>query len=286
MKLSKNTSQIISEFLSFLPDKIFCSITFLIKNKRFPNLDKPVFFNDKLLKLKLTYRDPIQHVLVDKYAVREYIKEVIGQKYLIPLIGAFESFEEIDFFKLPNKFVLKINNGSQNNFVCNDKLRLNWSEVSSQVKKWLNIDYYKRTREWPYKGINTKILIEEYLVDPSGDLFDYKFWCFDGKPTLLQIDMGRFSNHRRDFYDCESFEKLDYIISYPQSDDLIERPKNFIKMIEIAKKLSANFKFLRVDLYNIDGEIYFGELTFFPGNCNEPIKPVKVEKELGALLIL
>lgn len=286
MNLTKNIGQTFSVLLSFLPDNIFCSLTFLIKNKRLPNLHKPLYFNDKLLKLKLTDRIPIQHILVDKYAVRKHIKNVIGQEYLIPLIGVYKSFEEINFNKLPKKFVLKITNGSQNNFVCKDKHQLNWNKVSNLVKRWLNIDYYKRTREWPYKDVEAKILIEEHLTDPSGDLFDYKFWCFEGRPVILQIDKHRFSNHKRDFYDCKSFKKLDYFITYPQSDNLIDKPKNYLKMIDIAKKLSSDFKFLRVDLYNIEGKIFFGELTFFPGNCNEPIKPIEAEKELGDLIIL
>ena len=280
----KKIKNYLAKSLTFLPDKIFCSIIFLIKNKRLPNLDKPTYFNDKLLKLKLTERNPIQHTLVDKYAVREYIKEVIGKEYLIPLIGVYKSVEEIDFDKLPDKFVLKITNGSQNNIVCINRHQLNWVKVSRQVQKWMNIDYYKRTREWPYKGIEAKIVIEEYLTDPSGDLLDYKFFCFHGVPKFVQIDSSRFTSHKRDFYDIDLNEKIEFTVTYQNSNNTIQKPEGYAKMIEIVKSLSYNFKFIRVDLYNVNGVIYFGELTFYPGNCNELIRPKKYEKILGNML--
>ena len=280
----KKIKNYLAKSLTFLPDKIFCSITFLIKNKRLPNLDKPTYFNDKLLKLKLTERNPIQHTLVDKYAVREYIKEVIGKEYLIPLIGVYKSTEEIDFDKLPDKFVLKITNGSQNNIVCINKDQLNWVKVSRQLKKWMNINYYKRTREWQYNGIETKIVIEKYLTDPSGDLLDYKFYCFHGVPKFVQIDSSRFTGHKRDFYDIHLNEKIEFTMTYQNSNNTIQKPEGYAKMIEIVKSLSHNFKFIRVDLYNVSGVIYFGEITFYPDNCNGLIRPKKYEKILGNML--
>ncbi|RXQ93857.1 glycosyltransferase [Ancylomarina salipaludis] len=286
MKLTKNIKNLFATILFIFPDRLFCTITFLLKNRRLPDLNKPVYFNDKLLWLKLNRRDPIQNVIVDKFAVRNYIKEKIGEEYLIPLIGLYNNFEGINFDELPNKFVLKITNGSQNNIVCTDKSELDWIKVSNQVNKWLNINYYKRTREWQYKDVKAQIIIEHYLDDPSGDLCDYKFYCFNGEPKFIQIDSARFASHKRDFYNIDFNEKLKYKMTYPNSDSQLIKPDNYKQMVSIAKRLSNNFEYLRVDLYNVKGKVYFGELTLYPDNCNGRIESKLSEYEIGSLLIL
>lgn len=286
MKLTKNIKNLLATILSVLPDKLFCTITFLLKNRRFPALNKPKYFNDKLLWLKLNRRDPIQNTMVDKFGVREYIKDQIGGEYLIPLIGVYDKVEDVDFDRLPSKFVLKITNGSQNNIVCTDKKELDWIKTSKKINKWLNINYYKRTREWQYKDVKARIVIEEFLDDPSGDLCDYKFYCFNGAPKFIQIDSSRFTSHKRDFYNIDFNKKLNYKMTYPNSDSQLGIPDNYNQMVSIAKQLSNNFEFLRVDLYNVEGKVYFGELTLYPDNCNGRIESRLSENEIGSFLIL
>lgn len=281
--MNENIKYLLAKTASFLPDKVFCSITFLLKQKRFPNLKNPVFFNDKLLYLKLTKRDPILTKLVDKYEVRKYVSEKIGPEYLVPLIGLYENPEEVDFDKLPNKFVLKPTSGSQRNIICRDKKSLNWSLHKKEIYKSLKLDPYMRTREWPYKDVPPRFVIEEYIEDSEGNTYDYKFWCFNGEPKFVQVDVDRFENHKRTIFNID-FTPTDIWNEHKKIDFPLKKPKNYKKMIEIARALSSNFPFVRVDLYNIDGKIYFGEMTFYPGNCNERIRPIKYEKIFGDIL--
>lgn len=274
-----------AKFLSFLPDKQFCTLTFFLKHKRFPNLRNPVYFNDKLLYLKLTYRTPLQTKLVDKYEVRKYIKKKIGPEFLIPLIGVYEKPYEVNFEELPNKFVLKPTSGSQRNIICRDKSSMDWNQEMKELNKTLKLDHYMRTREWPYKDVPQRFIIEEYIEDSKGNTYDYKFWCFHGEPKFVQVDVGRFINHKRTIFDID-FKPTDIWIEHEHVDFPLEKPKNYELMVEIARTLSSPFPFVRVDLYNIDGKIYFGEMTFYPGNCNERIRPIKYEKEFGDLLDL
>jgi hypothetical protein len=277
--LKENLKYLLAKSLYILSDKLFCTLTFVIKNGRVPNFIKPQYFNDKLLYLKLNERNTIMKKLVDKYEVRNYIKENLGEEYLIPLIGVYNNPAEVDFEMLPNKFVIKMTSGSQKNIVCNNKNRMNWDEESRRLSKWLKLDPYLRTREWPYKDLPQRFVIENYIEDKNSNTFDYKFWCFNGKPEFVQIDTNRFNYHRRVMYDMD-FNKLNFRISH-DNDIEISKPKNFRKMVDVASQLSKDFQFVRIDLYNIDGHIYFGEFTFYPGNCNEKIEPLEYEKKIG-----
>lgn len=281
MKLLNN---IFSLCLSFLSDKLYCQVTFLLKQKRLPNLKDPVLINDKFLYLKLNDRNLLYKSLVDKYTVREYVVDKIGEQYLIPIIGVYNNVQEIDINKLPNKFVLKITNGSQNNLICKDKTKLNWTYSKKQINKWAQQNFYKRTREWPYKGVANRIVVEKYLENNNGTLEDYKFWCFNGEAKFVGIDSDRFSNHKRDYYDVQMKKKLPFEISYKNSKKHKRKPENYDKMLEIVAVLSKSLNFVRVDLYNINGSIYFGELTFYPDNCNGRVEPFEYEKLIGDYL--
>lgn len=282
----KRINNFLAIILSVLPDKLFSQITFLSKHKRLPDLKNKIYFNEKLLYLKLNDRNKSYQQIVDKYQVRDYIIKKIGKEYLIPLVGVYDAPKTIDYSTLPNKFVIKITNGSQNNIVCTNKEQLDWKRTVKKINRWLKKNYYKRTREWPYKGVKNKILIEQFISDRNGQLNDYKFWCFAGIPKFVQIDMDRFNNHKRDFYDIDFEKKLPFKITYPTSNSKFSKPRNYGEMLGIVETLAKDFKFVRVDLYNLDGKIYFGELTFYPGNCNEPITPIKFEKSIGELLKL
>jgi hypothetical protein len=280
----KKTKNTLSSALSLLPDSQYSKLTFFLKHKRLPRLNKSNNFSDQLLKMKLSTREHIYKEMVDKYEVRKFIRNSIGEEYLIPLIGVYDDPDQVDFERLPKKFVLKLTAGSQNNFICTDKSKVNWKKVSENVRKWLETDHYKRTREWQYKDLPAKFVIEEYISDKNDRTDDYKFWCFNGEPKLVQVDTQRFSNHKRSFYNAEDFEFLNLEITYKKAENKIEKPTNYEEMIDIARQLSKKFKFVRIDLYNIDGKVYFGEITFYPDNCNGKITPFEYEMKLGKYL--
>lgn len=285
--LKKRIKALLSNILWFLPDEQYCKLTYLMKHKRLPNLTDPKYINDKLLYLKLNERDLKLKQMVDKYEVRNYVKAKVGEEYLVPLIGVYSDPKDVDFKKLPKKFALKPTSGAQQNLICKDKSKVDWETSKKKIDRWLKFDPYKRTREWPYKGLKSRFIIEEFLEDSNGNTFDYKFWCFNGVPKILQVDVGRFEDHKRNIYYADSFQQINDIrISHQKTEKNISKPTNYEKMIEVARKLSKDFIFVRVDLYNIDGKIYFGELTFYPGNCNERILPLKYEDVLGEMLEL
>ncbi len=275
-----------SKSLTLLNDYQYCKLTFLLKQKRLPNLKNPVYFNDKLLYMKLSIRNPMYKKLVDKYEVREHVRKMIGEEYLIPLLGVYSDPSEVDFGLLPNKFALKLTHTSQTNIICTNKSELDWQKASNQIRKWLRMDFYMRTREWQYKDLKHRFVIEQHISDSSGKLNDYKFWCFDGNPELVQVDIDRFSSHKRNYYEAKHFSPIELTSIYNKLDSEIKKPKNYDEMLKIAKKLSDGFSFSRIDLYNLDGKIYFGEITFYPDNCNGKFTPFEYEKKLGELLVI
>ena len=248
------------------------------------NLQNPETFNEKLQWLKLYNRKPEYTVMVDKYLVREYIKEKIGEEYLIPLIGVWDDPEEIDFDALPDKFAMKCNHNSGLGMcICKDKSKLDIDSVKAELKKGLGQDYYLMHREWPYKDVPRKIIAEQYMEDPStAELRDYKFFCFNGKVKYFKIDFDRFKDHRANYYEPNgkilAFGEASFL---PDFERKIEMPSSLEKMIELAEILSANLPFLRVDFYEVNGKIYFGELTFFPSSGFEFFVPDGWDKTLG-----
>lgn len=251
------------------------------------NLKDPKTYNEKLQWLKLNVRDPLITKCADKYLVRDYITQTIGKKYLIKLVKCYDSTKEIDFNELPKSFVLKVNWGSGTNIICPDKNKLNWPETIRQLDSWLlpKANHFFDSYEWCYKDIKPKILCEKYIKQFDGNLLDYKFLCFHGQPKYIWADIDRFGYHRRNFYDLEwnSIDNLE--LKYPKDPKvLIPRPPALKKMIEIATKLAQPFKHVRVDLYNLNGRIYFGELTFYSGSGFEIFKPLKWDHTLGKLI--
>jgi hypothetical protein len=271
-----------------ISDRSFTQITAFLTYKRLGfkfrryNLTNPESFNEKLNYLKLNPENKTYSKYADKIAVRDFVKETVGAKYLIPVIGIFKTAEEINFRELPDKFVLKANHGSGWNIICEDKQSLNFEKTRRKLKKWLKYNSFYLSREYQYKPIVPAIICEELL---EFNIFDYKFFCFSGNPEIIQVDIDRFTNHRRAFYNV-NWEKQDFSIRYPISDKIIEKPAQFDEMFEVCKKLSAPFNFVRVDLYLHNSKIYFGELTFFPGGGNEPFNPVESDYSFGRLLNL
>lgn len=252
--------------LDLLPDKLFLMLLFRKNMGYWMDFNNPKSFSEKLQWLKLNNRKNIYTTLVDKYAVKKYVAKIIGDEYIIPTIGVWGSFDQIDFDTLPNQFVLKCTHDSGGLVICKDKSKFDRVYAKKIIEKSLKFNYYKLWREWPYKNVIPRIIAEQYLVDESGiELKDYKFFCFNGIVKCLKVDFGRFVEHHANYYDAEMnllpFGEANFP---PVYDHTISKPKNYEKMVELAEKLSKSIPFLRVDFYNINGKIYFGELTLYP----------------------
>lgn len=273
----------------FIPDKIMIKLQYRIANGRKLDLREPVRFTEKLQWYKLNYRDPLMTLCSDKYSVREYIISKGYEDILVPLYGVYERAEDIDFDKLPNKFVLKTTNGSHTNILCEDKSKLDINTTRKTLNQWLNAWDGKVGREWAYHDIPPRIICEEYLdKDKNNDLIDYKFFCFNGEPFSLYVIVERFLEDgiKLGIYDSK-FKKIPY--NRADIRDLTTnavKPKNFEKMLEIARVLSKDFPHVRVDLYNIDGKIIFGELTFYTAGGYQRYEPDEFDFILGEMFEL
>jgi len=288
--------RIYKKIISFFPDIHYCMIDFYVFNKIMPNVYSPEKFYEKVLWLKI-YNDSCNgKKYADKYLVRGYIKEKIGEKYLIPLIGVYgapKEFEYSSFDALPSKFVLKLNHGSGYNFIVKDKRCVSYDEVMRSVTKWYNEDYVRLTREKVYAGIKKKIIIEKFLESNDAiGLLDYKLYCFNGKPEYVQvIRKTSFGKDEISFYDYNwnllPFTGLSYIgIIPPKISFDIPRPSNLQEMFAVAEALSENIPFLRVDLYNQENKIFFGEMTFYPLSGNGVFYPFSFNDEIGKKISL
>lgn len=251
------------------------------------NLDNPVTFNEKIQWLKLYNSIPIKTRLADKYLVREYVKNKIGKEYLIPLLGVYDKFEEINFGMLPDKFVIKCNHGSGYNIIVKDKSKLNLKDIQTTINNWMNINYpFVYGMELHYRDIEPKIIIEEFMDDGTGDLKDYKITCFNGKPELIWVDSDRFTNHKRNLYDL-NWKQLPYKInSHYETFPSPEKPKNLKKLLKFASILSNNFIYVRVDFYIINQKIFFSEMTFASESGYGNIEPHNFDLYLGSLIKL
>lgn len=250
-------------------DEEYLKLKYKVIFKKELNLENPKTFNEKLQWLKLYNRKPEYTIMVDKYRVRKYVAEVIGEEYLIPLLGVWDNPNEINFADLPNRFVLKCNHNSGTGMcICRDKEKLNINLVKKELREGLREDYYIKNREWPYKNVPRKIIAEKFMQDDigTGELSDYKVLCFNGEPKLVEIHKGRFSGrHTQDFYDTNwhktSFEQPDD----PLSNETMEKPPFADEMFRLSRALAKGIPHVRVDWYYAEGQLFFGELTFFDG---------------------
>lgn len=251
------------------------------------NLENPQTFNEKLQWLKLNNRKPEYTLMVDKYRVRDYIADTIGEEYLIPLLGVWKDPEEIDFDALPEQFVLKCNHNSGLGMcICKDKSKLDIAKVKRELKKGLAQDYYLTGREWPYKDVIRRIVAEQYIEDAADDaLTDYKFFCFNGDAKIMYISKDNGRNPRTDFFDMD-FKHLPIRVKDPQAEKTPTKPEHFDKMKHIAETLSKNIPHLRVDFYCVNGKIYVGELTFFHMSGLTIITPEEWNLRLGSWIKL
>jgi hypothetical protein len=250
------------------------------------NLKNPKTFNEKLQYLKLVQKDEKFSILSDKYRVREYVKEKIGEDYLIPLLWHGENPKDIPWEKLPNKFVIKTNHDSGSAIIVTDKKKIDKKWVEKELKYRLKVNYYLKGREYNYKNIPKKIIIEKLLGE---NINDYKFFCFDGIPKFMFIatDRGNLSKGgtKFDFYDL-NMNRIKVKQHYPNSTYKFKIDEDFYKMIELAKKLSQDFKHVRVDFYKINNQIFFGEMTFYHFSGFEKFEPEKYDRIFGEYIKL
>lgn len=272
-----------------LPEKLYLKLLFPLRTGYRLNLKKPRTYNEKLQWLKLNYRNELLPKLVDKFEFKEYAKSIIDNKYIVETYGVWDNFEDIDFKKLPNKFVLKTTHDQGGVVICKDKSKLDLGKTESKLNKHLNRrSLYYLMREWPYKSVKPRIIAEELLIEDNDlGLKDYKFYCFDGEPKILYVSYGREGkNTYLDFYDIE-FNKLDIKRpKYIQPKEIMAKPDNFDLMVELATKLSENQPHVRVDFYNIKGQIKLGEFTLFQGGGMMPFYPTEWDYKLGEWLNL
>ena len=277
-------------FSNILSDDLYLKILYHLHFHKPLNLQNPQTFSEKLQWLKLYNRDPRYTQMVDKVRVKEYVKNIIGEKYIIPTLGVWNSFDEIDFKLLPNSFVLKTSGGggSTGVIICTDKKDLNLAEARKCLEKSLHNNIYNTYKEWPYKDVQPKIIAEKLLETPNGgDLMDYKFVCFNGNPHYCQVISGRKTTMSIDFFD-KNWKHQDFHEpkDFPFAKIEPTKPINYDLMWNLAEKLSKNIPFVRIDFYNVNGQIYFGEITFFPTSGLGGFDPQEWDLKFGQLIKL
>jgi len=287
---NKDKSVKIASLLRWMPNKIYLKILYRLKTGRKLNLKNPVGFNDKMNWLKLHNINKSYSNYVDKIKAKEIVKDKIGEEHVIPLIGVWDRFDDIDFSKLPNSFVLKCNHDSGSAKVIKNKNDLTEQDIKSLRKHFkhrLKTNMFYFAREYPYKKLKPQIFAEKYMVDESNyELKDYKFYCFNGVPEIYYIAKERGPDTRMDFYDMKC-NHLDIVnIHYNSDHPVIGKPPHFEEMVEIAKTLSKGFPFVRIDLFSTKDNVYFAEYTFFAGAGLYLFEPEKWEKHLGDLIKL
>lgn len=274
---------------NWMPDKLYLKLLFWAEIGKKLNLENPQSFNEKLQWLKLYDRNPEYTKMVDKYEVRSYISEKIGEEYLIPLLGVWDKFEEIDFASLPNQFVLKCTHDSGGLVICKDKATLDMNAAKKKINKCLKRNFYKITREWPYKNVKPRIIAEKFMTDSlQGDgLADYKVLCFGGEAKLIELHLDRYSkNHIQNMYDINWNNTGITQGGYNTTEKVVEKPSQLNKIIELSQLLSKGIRHVRIDWYVVEGKIYFGEITFFDGSGFATFDDEKDDLYIGSLIDL
>lgn len=275
------------KFPWLLSDRSFLIYQFKVRMNKKLDLENPKTFSEKLQWLKLYNRRPEYTAMVDKADAKNIVSSIIGKKYTIPTIGIWDRFEDIDFDNLPNQFVLKTTHGSGGVIVCKNKNVLDMKSVRKELVYSLKHNYFPYGREYPYKKIKPRLIAEQFMVDESEiELKDYKFFCFDGEPKALFIASDRQEHNTSfDFFDLK-FTHLPFTNGYKNSSNQLQKPQNLEQMIDVAKRLSKGIPHVRIDLYNINGEIYFGEFTFFHWGGTMPFVPENWDDKFGSWINL
>jgi hypothetical protein len=272
--------------LEFIPDKLMIYFQYFLKFNRLLSLKNPERFTEKLQWYKLNYRDPLMVKCVDKYLVRDYIKSKKLNSLLNEVYGIYNHPDEIDFSVLPNQFVIKTTDGGGGNniIICKDKKKINIKNAKNNLLNWLNSNKsLSGGREWSYRHSKSRIIIENYIENPENSkagISDFKFFCFNGKPEYIVVDIDRYIDHKRNFYDVQ-WNLIDVESDHSNFGDTMSKPDNLDDLLKVATILSEDFPFVRVDLYNVENEIIFGELTFYPWSGYVQFKPDSFDYELG-----
>jgi len=272
----------------FLPQKTYVKIYYEYYSGNKLNLDNPIDFYEKISWYKIYFRPPILNQLVDKQAVKSYVENKVGKQFLNETLAVYDRSSEVDFDKLPNQFVIKGVHGYHFNLIVKDKTKLNKTKAKYLLKKWmLKNQYYRGGMEWAYKDVKPRLIAEKYLEEMNKEvLMDYKFFCFDGNPKFVQIDIDRGGANSRCYYDT-SWNKMNiFTKSTPFYEGEIEKPENFEEMKITAKKLASKLPFTRVDLYSIQGKTIFGEMTFYPSDARNSFLPQEYNKIIGDFFTL
>lgn len=266
-----------------LPDKTYLEVKYRSKFGKKLDWDNPQTFNEKLQWLKMHDRKPIYSTMVDKYEAKKYVAERIGEEYIIPTYGVWDRFDDIDFDALPDQFVLKCTHDCGGLVIVKDKKNFDKEAARKKINKAMKRNYYYRTREWPYKNVKPRVLAEKYMEDPkTAELRDYKFFTFHGivKSMFIATERNSSEETKFDFFDAD-FEHLHFTNGHPNAAVCPEKPERFEEMKCLAEKLSTDIPHLRVDFYEVDGRIYFGELTFFHWNGFTLFEPKEWDKTFG-----
>lgn len=281
---------LIIQFIYFisplLSDEIYLKSLFRLRSGYKLNLDNPKSYNEKLQWLKINYNNPISPTLVDKYEYKGYVKQQVGEEYVVKNFGVWNTFDEIDFDKLPNQFVLKTTHDQGGVIICNDKKSFDLNKARKKMNKHLKKNLFYLMRESPYKYVKPRILAEEILLDYNKeDLWDYKFYCFNGEPKYMYISMGRQDKHVPFYTYDMSFNLLELERpGHEKRDEIIEKPVKWDEMISLSRKLSKGFPHVRIDFYIVGDKVYAGEFTLFPSGGMLPFIPQEWDYKFGKLL--
>ena len=267
-----------------MPSKLYLGLLYRLRFKRKLNWSDPKTYNEKLQYMKVNCRDETMTQDVDKYAVREKVGDKVGATILIPIIAVYNTVDEIDFAELPDQFVLKCTHGTHCSIICKDKSCFDVESARKKIKSWMNHNYYYDSREWPYKNVKPRILIEKYIKDAAGELIDYKFMCFDGKVKLILVHQdinNEKGKHTLDLY-TPDWELTDIEWGIPRSGKPIPKPELLDECIRISEILSKGKPHVRVDLYIVDNKVLFGELTYYTAAGFKPFRNYEDDLMLGS----
>lgn len=270
--------------MRFLPSKLYVKIHYEYFSGKKLDLNNPVDFNAKLAWYKVFFRPQVLTDLVDKYKVRAFVKDKIGEQYLNELYAVYDNPKEIDYTSLPDQFIIKANHTNGQNIIVKDKNQLETKAVTKKLNKWLKTNqYYRKGQEWAYKNVEPKIIIEKFLKeDDKHTLVDYKFYCFNGVPKFIDVHLDREDDHKQGCYDLD-FNILPFgkNKNYKKISEELIKPKNLEEMIFLTETLSKNIPFVRVDFYSVNGKSIFGEMTFYPSDARKKFYPEKYNKIIG-----
>ena len=277
--------RLLRQICIYLPDIIVMQIDNLRTYGRLLNLKNPKYYGEKIQWIKAKGNLERYKNIVDKYLVRGYIKNAIGEEYLPKLIDVYNNEKEIDYNNLPEKFVLKLNDGSDRLIICRDKATLDIEKTNKRLRKLLKEDYYKYTKEPQYRGIKKKIICEEYLEDKNGTLVEYALHCFSGKVKLIEVHTNRSTNYREDYFQVD-WTKVPIKGKAENSLKSIEKPKFLDKLISLGEILAKDFEYIRVDFNVVDEKLYFSELTLTPANGTDKFNPLEYDLKIAELINL